>query len=400
MDSLDKQSSVTIYQQLATIIRKQVLYGDIKPGEKLPSEYELVNQYGISRSSVRQALEILAAEGLVERVHGKGNFVCSWRSSNPQGGVIGLLVPYERLSLFPNIIAGMESAAKARDFTLSVAYMGQTEAEEQETVRLLREKQTAGFVIYPHNHCVYDEMIWKMVEEGFPVVLIDRYFTELHSSYVGVDNISAVYHLVEYLAGLGHRQIGFVTPRDAFTTSIRERFIGFRDALRHQGIPFDPAWHVQSPSHLYSPIHPEHGEETEIRFFRDYLHQGNFPGALIAVNDYTAYLIYNAARAEGLKVPQDLTLVGFDNDEFARFNEVPLTTVEQPYREIGSRAAHLLVDKIPGVTSTVERILLPTRLVVRQSSGSAPLRFRSNPVPGLGHSPQASWTPRPEMARF
>jgi len=376
MDALDKRSSVTIYQQLANIIRKQVLYGDIKPGEKLPSENELVDQYQISRSSVRLALDILVAEGLVDRVHGKGNFISNWRTSNSVGGEIALLVPYKRLSLFPNIINGVETAAKARDFTVTVSYMGEEDREEKETVRRLRDQKVAGFVVYPRNRVIYDEMIWELTEEAFPVVLIDRYFTELPTSYVGVNNSAAVYQLVNHLVSLGHTEVGFITPRDAFTTSIKERYAGYRDALRHNGIDFDEAWHVESPSILYSPVYPEKGEESEINFFREYLSRRNHPSAIIAVNDYTAYLIYNAAKAEGICIPEDLTLIGFDNDEFSRFNEVPLTTVEQPYREIGSRAANLLIDKITGIHTTVERILLPTRLVVRQSSGENPKRAR------------------------
>jgi GntR family transcriptional regulator of arabinose operon len=374
MEAVDKQSSKAIYQQLATIIRKQVLYGEIKPGDKLPSEYELVNLYQISRSSVRQGLDILVAEGLVERVHGKGNFISNWRSSNNEGGIIGLLVPYQRLSLFPNIISGIETAAKDRGFTLTVSYMGKDDREEKETVTRLRNQKAAGFVIYPRNNIAYDEMIWQMSEEGFPFVLVDRYFTELPCSYVGVDNLTAVYQLVTYLIDLGHREIGFISPRDTNTTSIRERYAGYRNALRHHGIEYNDDWLRWSPSSLYSPINPEKGEEMEINFFREYFRGQKLPTALIAVNDYTAYLIFNAAKAEGIKIPEDLTLVGFDNDEFARFNEVPLTTVEQPYREVGARAANLLIDKIKGISSTADRILLPTRLIVRQSSGGIPNR--------------------------
>jgi GntR family transcriptional regulator of arabinose operon len=374
MDALDKQSSKAIYQQLATIIRKQVLYGEIKPGDKLPSEYELVKLYQISRSSVRQGLDILVAEGLVERVHGKGNFISYWRSTNNEGGTIGLLVPYERFSLFPNIISGIETAAKDRGFTLTINYMGNNDREEKETVKRLINQKIAGFVVYPRNNIAYDEMIWQMYEERFPFVLVDRYFNELACSYVGVDNLSAVYNLVSYLISLGHREIGFIAPKDANTTSIRERYAGYRNALRHNGIEFNEDWLCWSPSTLYSPIHPDQGEENEINFFREYFRNQKLPTALIAVNDYTAYLIFNAAKAEGLEIPADLTLVGFDNDEFARFNEVPLTTVEQPYREVGARAANMLIDMIKGISSTVNRILLPTRLIVRQSSGGLPRR--------------------------
>jgi GntR family transcriptional regulator of arabinose operon len=372
MDSLDKLGSKSIYQQLAAIIRKRVLYAELKPGDKLPSEFELVRQYQISRSSVRQALDILVAEGLVERVHGKGNFIRNWRTNSVEGGSIALLVPYERVALFPNIIQGMETAAKARGYSLIFSYMGKNDREELDTVKRIKDQRVAGLVIYPRNHITYDEMIWQLFEEGFPFVLIDRYFTELPSSYVGVDNIAATYNIVNYLVALGHREIGFVMAPDPNTTSIKERYTGYRDALRHHGIPFDENWICVSPSIAYSPIHPNIGEEVEIEHYRLFFRNRPIPSALIAINDYTAYLVFNAAKAEGIKIPAEMTLVGFDNDEFARFNEVPLTTIEQPFQEIGARAANLLIDKIRGVHSGMERILLPTQLVVRQSSGAGP----------------------------
>ena len=368
MDSLDKQSSKTIYQQLAAIIRKQVIYGELKPGVKLPSENELVKQYAISRSSVRQAIDILVGEGLVERVHGKGNFIYDWRTMNVEGGTIALLVPYERLSLFPNIINGVEMAAKRRGFSLILSYMGKDDREEIATLKRLRDQRVSGLVIYPRNYITYDEMIWQLFEEGFPFVLIDRYFTDLPCSYVGVDNMRALHNVVTYLIGLGHREIGFMMPPDPNTTSVKERYTGYRDALRHHGIPFNDQWLCKSPTLSYSPVNPESDEEREIQNYRPYFKQKDLPSALIAINDYTAYLVYNAAKAEGVRIPEDMSLIGFDNDEFARFNEVPLTTVEQPFREIGGRAVDLLVDKIRGAHSGLERILLPTRLVVRQSS--------------------------------
>jgi GntR family transcriptional regulator, arabinose operon transcriptional repressor len=368
MDSLDKLSSKTIYQQLAAIIRKQVIYGELKPGDKLPSEFELVKQYTISRSSVRQAIDILVSEGLVERVHGKGNFIYDWRTMNVESGTIGLLVPYERLSLFPNIIKGVETAAKNRGFSLILSYMGKDDREEIATVKRLRDQRVSGLVIYPRNYITYDEMIWQLFEESFPFVLIDRYLTDLPCLYVGVDNIGAIHNVVTYLIGLGHREIGFMMPSDPNTTSVKERYTGYRDALRHNGIPFNEKWLCRSPSLSYSPVNPEEGEEAEIQNYRPFFQQRNLPSALIAINDYTAYLVYNAAKAEGVRIPEDMSLIGFDNDEFARFNEVPLTTVEQPFQEIGGRAVNLLVDKIRGVHSGLERILLPTRMVVRQSS--------------------------------
>jgi LacI family transcriptional regulator len=95
------------------------------------------------------------------------------------------------------------------------------------------------------------------------------------------------------------------------------------------------------------------------------------PSAIFAINDITAFLVSKAASLEGLRIPEDMALVGFDNDAFARRASVPLTTVAQPFEEIGARAAHLLVDRLRGSPPGFERVLLNTQLIIRQSCGEA-----------------------------
>jgi DNA-binding LacI/PurR family transcriptional regulator len=200
----------------------------------------------------------------------------------------------------------------------------------------------------------------------------------LPSSYVGIDNFKAAYHVVEYLIARGHRTIGFATTPDSNTSTIRERYQGYRAALQEHDIDFKQAWLCESSTAYSSPVYTEQGEVKETGFFRNFFKQKELPTAILAINDHTAFLVYNAAKSEGIKVPQDLSLVGFDNDEFARINEVPLTTVAQPFREMGARAASLLIDKVRGVRSGLKRILLPTHLVVRQSCGEMVIR-QANP---------------------
>jgi GntR family transcriptional regulator, arabinose operon transcriptional repressor len=365
---LDNQSSTFIYRQLANIIRKQILAGELKPGDKLLSEFDMVAQYRISRSSVRQAIELLVKEGLVEKVQGKGNFVFNWMASDVQGGTIGLLVPDTRLSLFMNILNGVEAAAKARGYSLVFNYLGKNDKEEMELVQRLKAQSVSGFVIFPHNNNSYDGAIWQLFEEGFPFVLIDRYFPDLPCAFVGVDNFTAAYQAVEHLIQLGHRSIGFGTLSDLSTTTLRDRFAGYQKALSDYGIAFDENWLCRSPSLYDSPVYTEADEINEIGSYRKFFQKRHLPSALFVINDHTAYLVYCAAKAEGIRVPEDLALVGFDDDEFAKLNEVPLTTVGQPFYDIGARAANLLIDKLRGIQTGLQRIMLPTRLIIRQSS--------------------------------
>jgi GntR family transcriptional regulator, arabinose operon transcriptional repressor len=369
MGSIDKQSAVPIYQQLASTIRKQILQGIFRQGDKLPSEFELVRQYQISRSSVRQAIDLLVRDGLVEKHHGKGNFIHKWRDGRDEKGIIGLLLPDERFSLFMDVLNGAEASARDRGYSLIVSYTGVNDKTEREVIQHLRSQNVAGFVIFPRNFITYDEAIWGLYEVGFPFVLIDRYFPELPSNFVGIDNFTAAYRVVEYLIERGHCAIGFATSPDTNTSSIRERFQGYQAALHDHDIEFKASWLCESSTVYSSPVFTEQEEVREMDFFRNFFKRKELPTAIFAINDHTAYLVYHAAKSEGIQVPQNLSLVGFDNDDFSRIIEVPLTTVHQPFREVGARAASLLIDQLRGVGLGLERIFLPTHLVIRQSCG-------------------------------
>ncbi len=371
MKPLDRKSPIPIYQQLASLIRTQVLTGDLQPGDQLLSELEMVATYQISRYSVRRALDLLVKGGIVKRVQGKGNFILDWNESQDQGGVIGFLVPDTRIFLFMNILNGVVNAANSRGYSTVFSYLGNDEIEEQQNFAQLTARGVSGFIIFPKNDSEYDSAIWQLYQEGFPFVLVDRFFPDLPCPFIGIDNVQSAYNAVSYILSRGYTSIGFATSADMKTTTIRDRYTGYRKVLEDNGIEFHPNWLFQTPTHYSSPIYAEEDELKEVEQYRKLLCRADRPAAIFAINDITAYLLSKAASLEGMRIPQELALVGFDNDAFARRAVTPLTTVAQPFEEIGARAAHLLVDRLRGSPQGFERILLPTQLVIRHSCGEA-----------------------------
>ncbi len=369
MSVIDRQNPLPIYQQLAGIIRKQVQSGEFKPGDRLTSELDLAGQYQISRDSVRRALDLLVKGGLVQRVHGKGYYVQNWLEVQSSGGLISFLVPDTRVFLFMNMLNGVVNAANSRGYSTIIGYLGNDVAEEKQNMDQLKTRGVSGFVIFPRNNLDTDEAIEELFHDNFPFVIVDRFLANLPCSFVGIDNIQAAYQAVSYLITKGYRTIGFATWVDMKTTTIQERYEGYRKALSDHHIEFQPEWLLQSPSSFASPIYAEEEGTAEINNYRLLLRRPQRPRAILSINDMTAYLVSKAAKAEGIRVPQELALVGFDNDVFARQAEVPLTTVAQPFEEMGARAAHLLIDRLRGAGAGYERILLPTQLIVRQSCG-------------------------------
>jgi len=363
MTELNKESATSIYHQIAGLLRDQILRGELEPGSKLSPELDLAEMHQISRGTVRQAILLLVAEGLVERVQGKGTFVRRIETDIPAGGVIGLTLPYARDSLTIDILLGAENAAKSRGYSLLFSYTDEDIQQEAIDIKRMRAENAKGFIIFPSTNVTYDETIWQLKKEDFPFVLVDRYFANLHSEYVGVDNLGGAYHATEHLLNLGHRRIGFVGASDTQTTSVNDRFHGYQRALSDHGINFRDHWRCS-----YSVAH--HDEESEINEIRKFLRQETRPTAIIAINDYTAIKIVRAARAEGLSIPDDLAVIGFDDIQQASQLEIPLTTVAQPRYEIGVRAAHILIDRLKGVKSVLTQVILPTSLVIRESCGA------------------------------
>jgi GntR family transcriptional regulator of arabinose operon len=369
MSPIDKNSPIPFYQQLANILRGQILSGALKPGDALPTEFTLAEVFHISRSSVRQAIDLLVSVKLVRRVQGKGNFVSDLKSNGDKGGMIGFLVPDARLYLYMNMLSGVEAGAKARGFSVVYSYMGGSELEELATYQRLRDQNVSGLVIYPPNDITYDAAIWQIAADGFPFILIDHYFESLPSAFVGVDNVKAAYEAVNHLINLGHSTIGFASSDEMHTSTIRDRFVGYRKALQEHQLAFHTDWVLLAPIPRPQPLYLEEEEQVQVNFFRQRLSERPLPTAIFAINDMMAYEVYKAAKLEGIRVPDDLSLVGFDDDDYGKRTDPPLTTVAQPYRELGARAAHMLIDRINGLVNAGEHVLLPTKLVVRHSSG-------------------------------
>jgi LacI family transcriptional regulator len=193
------------------------------------------------------------------------------------------------------------------------------------------------------------------VTYGAPVVAVDHNVGSSSLPTVDSDNLNGAVTATEYLIGLGHRRIGFLAGRhDLESARLRER--GYRSALQAAGIEADPAL-IRVGGYQV---------DTAEDAARQLLESKSRPTAIFAANDVTAIATISVARALGLSVPDDLSVIGFDNVPESALSEPPLTTIEQPIQQMGFDAAQILlrlIDEQP----VPEHTMLPTRLVVRGS---------------------------------
>jgi len=352
----------TLYVHLLTELRQQIFDGRLPEGSRLPSEAELSDTYDVSRGTVRQALGILTNEGLIERVKGSGSYVrprngVAATAFSPFSKQIGLVLSHSSDQLNMEILIGVEKGAKGRGYQVVFSYAEANADQQRRDIQRLIADEVDGLIVFPVGEDAAHEGIAQLKADNVPFVLVDRYFPNLDSEYVVADNYEGGYRATEHLLILGYRRIAFVYAHSSrlMVTSIRDRWAGYRAALEHYGLPYDERLVYQNPVK---------GQ------YEDYFLQDSLPEAIFAVNDLEALAILKTAQRRGLRIPQDIAVVGFDDLSFAAHLNPALTTIAQMRMELGLRAVNILIDRIEGASASFRHIELPTRLVVRESCGA------------------------------
>jgi GntR family transcriptional regulator, arabinose operon transcriptional repressor len=355
-----------LYTQLLDELRQQIVDGLLIPGDRLPSESQLMDAYGISRGTVRHALSNLVNEGLIERTHGAGSFVRAPSApimtgiSDPAPHLdrqIGIVLSQSGDQLSMEILIGIERSAKLHDYQVIFTYSEDNARQQRRDIERLRDNGINQFIIFPVGRDPVQEAIAELDQADMTYVLVDRYFPDIDSNYVTADNFTGGYRATEHLAILGHQQIGFVygTKVSLSLTSVADRLRGYQKALADYGLTYHEDLVYQRP-------------DTE-RNYDDYLKSEHRPSAVFASNDREALAIIKSARVCGVRIPQDLALVGFDDLSFTGHLSVPLTTVAQPRTDIGFHAAKILINAVENGEEKRQHIVLPVNLVVRESCG-------------------------------
>ncbi len=275
--------------------------------------------------------------------------------------VIGVLTPHSVAVFtpyyFPVLLQGIGDTTHERDYA-TLLWWGQSGDEEERFSRriLLQNRLMDGLII--SSAPVDDPLIPRMLESKIPFVLVERAtrFTD-QISYVTVDNVQAAQMAVEHLIKLGRRRIGHITGALNNIDGI-DRLTGYHNALQKHNIRYDPPLVAKG----------EFTRRSGYSGMNELLSRG--VDAVFAGSDDTAVGALQAMQERGVRVPDDIALVGFDDLPTALDFKPEITTVHQPIQEKGARAAALLLDLIEGVVDRPQHVLLPTHLVIRESCGA------------------------------
>lgn len=268
---------------------------------------------------------------------------------------IAALVPFFTRPSFVERLRGVEYAMADSEYDLILFNVETTARRDAYFRSVPRRERVDGLLIITMSP--RDADVERFLRAGVPTVLIDAHHPLL--SRVVIDDVAGGQMATQHLIELGHRQIGYVGDRfeNPFNfVSSRDRFEGYRQALAEADIPFRPEYHRQG----------EHGRQEAREMARDLLALPDPPTAIFTASDTQAIGVLEAARDAGLEVPQNLSVIGYDDIEIAEY--LHLTTIRQPLFALGVEGVELVLESIANPPSTPRRVLLPIELVIRHTT--------------------------------
>lgn len=372
--AISHESTVPLHLQLRRELHRLIESGRYLPGSRLPSELQLQRDLNISRNTIRQALREVEHDGLIERIPGKGTFVAL---PSPPPEVDQRMIAFVTCDFDSEferrLLHGAESAARAQGFQVIFYNIRREFAEENRLLDELARNHVGGVVLWSFMRPEHIEPLTERVAEDFPpLVMMDRTVESLDCDYVASDNYGGAQMAVRHLLDLGHERIVFLGHDVTDLLPVAERLQGYEDAMRAAGLTPLAPWLIPSQKHELSPARTlkviEDRESAELQFVMNRLREV-CPTAIFALNDHIGLLASWAAAAVGLRVPQDLSIVGFDNSDLSRFRETPLTTVAQDIYGIGRRSVELLIERMEGYRGKRRWERIPVELRVRGTTG-------------------------------
>jgi DNA-binding LacI/PurR family transcriptional regulator len=360
-----------MHAQLAAQLRQFISSGEWQPGYRLPSEAELGAEAEVSRNTIRLALQALENEGLILRQAGKGSFVAPRKDRAALDKLIALVLHISRDPLPFSIYSGAQEAAREAGCDVMLADGGNSVAEEDSLLLRLEAGGYHNFIVWPSGEAVRASAMTEMVARGRNIVQVDRYIPQTRASYVGPDNTMGGYLATRSLIDLGHKNISFLTGQYVGISSVTERYEGYQEAMREAGLlpllPLELPVDTGRSISRYG-LQAAAAEGPNLRYLSEVLRRRVRPTAIFALHDVIAYQVELAAAQVGLRVPEDIAVIGFNDSDFCEDVPVPLSSIAQDGAAVGRTACELLLRRTREGISEPCEIRVPVRLVERAST--------------------------------
>lgn len=348
------------YEQITAWVRDEIEKGSLSRGARLPSENELMAQFGVSRQTVRRALEELSESGIVEGRRGSGTYVTvNTRRYAGKEIRIAVMLTYVDTYIFPAMIKGMESVLSREGCTLQISVTNNSVEKERMLLKeFIRAQSVDGVIAETVKSALPNpnlELYRDLERLEIPVLFVNSYYPELDIPHVSMDDRRAGYLAAKHLIECGHTRIGGIFKSDDGQGHLR--YAGYTQALMESDIK------VRGDCIIWI-------DTEELRGMKDdgprFLKRLKDCTACVCYNDDTAYKLVSIFQRAGRRIPEQMSIVGIDDSALAKLCAIPLTSVSNPVEGLGRSAA----DKMAGAVcrrETMGTAEFEPELVMRSS---------------------------------
>jgi DNA-binding LacI/PurR family transcriptional regulator len=335
-------------------------------GNKGVSLKDVADKAGVSTATVSRVINSktvvkgeteLRVQKIIKQLGYRPNRVAQrLRSTRGASKLIGLLIPDIQNPFYVDIIRGIEQYAYAKNFAIVIGNFSQNEERQKFYIEILKSESVDAFIVAPFPGM--DEYVSELVDEGYAVVCIDRGLPKVDLDVVKVDNYQGAFDAVTHLIQVGHRRIGHISGNKLIPTT-QERVAGYEAALTKYGIAID--------NEIVVGRNSDHQSGVELT--AHLLDLQNPPTAIFTSNNLLTLGALETIHSRGLKIPEQIAIVGFDDMYWSMSLNPPLTAVRQSGFEIGRLTIELLYQRITDPERPKVSIVLKTELMVRNSCG-------------------------------
>ncbi len=321
-----------------------------KAGVSVATVSRVLNHFSSVRQETRQRVS-----RAIEECHYIYNALAGGLSAR-RTATLGIIVPTITNPVFASVTKGIQDYAREKGYSILLGNTDYNEENELRLIHLFQQKRVDGVILNgPWRNA---PIIPLMKETRLPFVITWQTLRDKKVNCVAFDNFRSAYRMVEYLVALGHRRIAMIAGKFSVSERALMRWQGYRRSLAKNKIPLDPALVIEE-GYAFSD-----GKRAMARL----LSLPEKPTAVFCGNDILAVGAIACAKENGIRVPEDVSVVGFDDMEISAYYDPPLTTMAVPAYEMGQTAARILVEEIEGKGKKPRQILLQTKLMIRGSA--------------------------------
>ncbi|MBN2355107.1 GntR family transcriptional regulator [candidate division KSB1 bacterium] len=356
---IDKNSPIPQYFQFQTWLVDQIEQGIFKPNDKIPTEDEFMQMSGLARSTIRQAIQNLVVQGYLTRKRRLGTFVTIPPSVSGRSNIIGILVHDIRSGYAPEFLRGAGDEASKNHYSIILSNTDDLFSRAEFHTNRLIDHGVKGIIFMPTAASVEknSQLLERFRRRSIPVVTVDRIIPGVKVDSITTDNFFGAYELTSHLIQEGHTRIAITLSTRV--SSEMQRLEGYKKALSDHNIPIDSTLIITNQERFI--------ETHYLQYAKFILSQREKFTAIVAGSDRIAYIIYTVADEMGIRIPEDISMVGYDDLVLHNTHPLALTTVHQPIYEMGQEAMKILLDRIDGKDFELKNIVLQSKLIVRGS---------------------------------